>query len=64
MGANTNEVQVKNILYSARIEVLIGGIVEKVMVVQSVCKAHKRISVGSSCKMFLAVYTPLLINFF
>ena len=27
MGANTNEVQVTNILYTARIEVLIGGIV-------------------------------------
>ena len=41
MGANTNKVQVTSILYTARIEVLIGGIVEKVMVVHSVCKAHK-----------------------
>ena len=63
MGANTNEVHVTNILYTARIEVLIGGIVVKVMAVHSVCKAHKLISVGNSCKNFLAVYTPLLINF-
>ena len=63
MGANINEAQVTNILYTARIEVLIGGIVVKVMVVHSVCKAHKLISVGNSSKNFLAVYTPLLINF-
>ena len=34
VGANTNEVQETNILYTARIEVWIGGIVAKVMVVQ------------------------------
>ena len=52
VGANTNEVQETIILYTARIEVLIGGIVAKVMVVHSVCKAHKLISVGNSCKNF------------
>ena len=52
MGANTNEVQETNILYTARIEVLIGGIVAKVMVVHFICKAHKLISVGNSCKNF------------
>ena len=54
MGANTNEVQETNILYTAGIEVLIGGIVGivKVMVVHSVCQAHKLISVGNSCKNF------------
>ena len=52
VGANTNEVQETIILYTARIEVLIGGIVAKVMVVHSVCQAHKLISVGNSCKNF------------
>ena len=52
VGVNTNEVQETIILYTARIEVLIGGIVEKVLVVHSVCKAHKLISVGNSCKNF------------
>ena len=52
VGANTNEVQETIILYTARIEVLIGGIVVKVMVVHLVCKAHKLISVGNSCKNF------------
>ena len=52
VGANTNEVQETNILCTARIEVLIGGMVAKVMVVHSVCQAHKLISVGNSCKNF------------
>ena len=58
MGANTNEVQETIILYTARIEVLIGGIVAKVMVVHSVCKAHKLISVGNSCKNFHLFILP------
>ena len=58
MRANTNEVQETNILYTARIEVLIGGIVVKVMVVHSVCKAHKLISVGNSCKNFHLYILP------
>ena len=60
MGANTNEVQETIILYTARIEVLIGGIVAKVMVVHSVCKAHKLISVGNSCKNFQLFILPFL----
>ena len=59
MGANTNEVQVTKIyMYTSRIEVLIGGIVVKVMVVHSVCKAHKLISVGNSCKNFHLFILP------
>lgn len=59
MGANTNDAHVTNILYTARIEVLIGGIVVKVMVVHSVCNAHKLISVGNSCKkLFSCLYSP------
>ena len=58
MGANTNEVQVTSILYTAGIEVLIGGIVAKVMVVHSVYKAHKLISVGNSCKNFHLFILP------
>ena len=58
VGANTNEVQETIILYSARIEVLTGGIVAKVMVVHSVCKAHKLISVGNSCKNFHLFILP------
>ena len=61
MGANTNEVQVTSILYTAGIEVLIGGIVVKVMVVHSVYKeAHKLISVGNSCKNFQLFILPFL----
>ena len=60
MGANTNEVQVTSILYTAGIEVLIGGIVAKVLVVHSVCKAHKLISVGNSCKNFQLFILPFL----
>ena len=58
VGANTSEVQETNILYTARIEVLIGGKVAKVMVVHSVCKAHKLISVGNSCKNFHLFILP------
>ena len=60
MRANTNEVQETIILYTARSEVLIGGIVAKVMVVHSVCKAHKLISVGNSncCKNFHLFILP------
>ena len=58
MEANTNEVQGTNVLYTARIEVLIGGIVVKVMVIHSVCKALKLISVGSSRKNFQLFILP------
>ena len=58
VGVNTNEVQETIILYTARIEVLIGGKVAKVLVVHSVCKAHKLISVGNSCKNFHLFILP------